>query len=423
MKKIYISISLIILLALGGCEKDFEEINRNPFSPTTTDIGPLFNQSISTLRLGWNEQFYLHNEKLYQITQQAALTAETFQNFSLGTEEVWSNYYTALAHIRDIERRLDAFEGDQQATANVRAQLKILLAYKTFRLTDLFGDIPFFDAGKAFESIDFARPEFDSQEEIYLFLMDELKWAVENINLDPNPATTGGDAYLSFDSFDTFFDNDLRQWIRFANSLRLRHAVRMADKDISKAGPIIQEIIDGNLDLIESGEEVVMSPLDQNWLNQGVNWSFREHKKLRMGSTIWEQLSEDNSPDGSGIFDPRAFIFYDTNNGRDWAPFPQVPNDTTPQSGGIPYQQHRDVSFDFKGQSNIYSPVNYYLIRDEKDIPEVIITAAEVHFLQAEVYLRGLGIAQNISQAEAEYTSGVVASIQFWQDVMQQSEI
>jgi hypothetical protein len=81
------------------------------------------------------------------------------------------------------------------------------------------------------------------------------------------------------------------------------------------------------------------------------------------------------------------------------------------------------VSFDFKGQSNIYSPLNYYLVRDERDVPEVILTAAEVHFLLAEVHLRGLGVTANIPLAEGEYSSGVVASISFWQDIMAHSEI
>jgi hypothetical protein len=336
-KKSRIYILLFSCLTLiTSCEKDFEEINRNPFYPTVTDIGPLFNQVVSSLRLGWNEQFYLHNEKLYQVTQQAALTAETFQNINLGTEEVWSQYYTALAHIREIERRFAAYEGDPEALDNVRAQLKILTAYKTFRVTDLFGDIPFFEAGKAYEDIAFARPKFDSQEEIYRFLLAELAWAVEHINPLPDPQTSSGAPMVAFGSFDTFFNDDLRRWLQFANSLRLRHAVRMADRDADFAFPIIQGIVEGGLALIEQGEDVVMSPAAQNWRNLSVNWSFREHQKLRMGSTIWREMSESDNADGSGIFDPRTLIFFDTNNAKDWVPFPQVPTDTTPQSGASP---------------------------------------------------------------------------------------
>ncbi|MEZ4774463.1 MAG: SusD/RagB family nutrient-binding outer membrane lipoprotein [Bacteroidia bacterium] len=411
------------LVLLTSCDAGFEDINKNPFSPTTTDIGPLFNTVVSSLQLGWNEQFYMHNEKLYQVTQQAALTAETFQNINIGTEEAWSQYYSALAHIREIERRMEDYSGDPEALNNVKAQLKIITAYKTFRMTDLFGDMPFFEAGKAFESVDFSRPAFDSQEEIYKFLLEELKWSVENINLEANPVTATGEAYLSLGSFDTFFRGSLHEWVKFANSLRLRHALRMADKDPAFAFPVIAEIIEGKLDLIDDGQDVLMKPADQNWLNLSVNWSFREHKKLRMGTTVWNWLSTSDDSTGSGIFDPRTKIFFDTNNDGKWKPFPQIPDPTTPQSGGIPYQQHRDVSYDFKGQGNIYSAFNYYLIRDEKDVPQIILTAAEVHFIKAEIYLRGLGVAQNTPLAESEYTSGVAASMKFWQDVMVNSAI
>ncbi|MEM6348981.1 MAG: SusD/RagB family nutrient-binding outer membrane lipoprotein [Bacteroidota bacterium] len=421
-KKTTLIAALVLLFSFTACDQGFEEINRNPFAPTTTDIGPLFNQVISSMRLGWNEQFYLHNEKLYQVTQQASLTAETFQNINLGTEEVWSQYYTALAHIREIERRFEEYEGEQEALNNVKAQTKIILAYKTFRITDLFGDMPFSEAGKAFQGVENVRPGFDTQESIYKFLLEELAWAVENINLDPSATTAAGTPYVSYGNFDTFLKGDMRMWIKFANSLRLRHAVRMADKDPDYANPIIQQIIEDNALLIDDGEDVLMMPSEQNWLNQGLNWSFREHKKLRMGSTVWEELSESDAADGSGIFDPRAHLFFEPNNNREWAPFPQIPADTTPQAAGIPYQQHRDVSYDFKGPENIYSPLNYYLVRDERHVPELILTAAEVHFLLAEIYYRGLGVAANQSLAEGEYTSGVVASIEFWQDVMANSE-
>jgi hypothetical protein len=420
MKKIY-SLGLTLCLLIFSCDAGFEEINKNPFAPTSTDIGPLFNTVISSMRLGWNEQFYMHNEKLYQVTEQAALTAETFQNINIGTEEMWSQYYVALAHIREIERRFEAYEGDQEALNNVRAQLKIITAYKTFRVTDLFGDIPFFDAGKAFEDVSFSRPAFERQEDIYKFLLEELKWAVEHITLEPEPTTASGEPYLSFDSFDTFFNGSLRQWIKFANSLRLKHALRMADKDPDYAFPIIDEIINGKQDLLNEGEDVVMHPAQQNWLNLSVNWSFREHKKLRMGTTIWNWFSTSDDPSGNDIFDPRAQIFFDTNQEKKWVPFPQVPNDTTPQSGGIPYQQHRDVSYDFKGPENIYSAFNYYLIRDEKDVPQVILTAAEVNFIKAEIYLRGLGVEPNTPLAEAEYSTGVVNSMKFWQNIVSNS--
>jgi hypothetical protein len=415
----------LFAVMLVSCTKDFEELNKNPFQPTKTDIGPLFNTVVSSLRLGWNEQFYVHNEVLYQQTQQAALTAEAWSNLSLGTEEIWTGYYAALAHIRDIESRIAVLETQQDPVTlnNLKGMVKIVTAYKTFRVTDLFGDMPFFDAGRGFESIEYLRPRFDTQEEIYKFLLDELKWAAENI--DPYGDTIPERPYYNIDEFDNLLYGDMEMWIKFANSLRLRHAMRMADKDPEYAGAIIGDIISNGLPVLVGFnldspvlESVCMWPSQQNWLRQSTSWSFREHKNLRMGTTVWKQMTNHDSLDGSGIFDPRAFIFFETNNDKKWAPYPQIPEANTPPEGGIPYGLHRDLNYTIKGDDCIYSPFNYYLTRDENDVPEVLITGAEVHYIKAEAYMRGIGVPADPSIADLEYFSGARASVEFWDNVM-----
>jgi hypothetical protein len=412
------------MLLISGCTKDFGTINQNPYFSTQTEIGPLFNTVVSSLRLGWNEQFYLHNENLYGLTQLGAKTGVGFDNPGIGTEEVWKNYYGALAHIRAIEERLDAAQvTDTLALNNVRAQVKILAAYKTFRITDLFGDIPFFDAGKGYQDLSQLRPKFDSQESIYKYLLNELKWAETHLNTSANPVTPNGEEYLSLGGFETLFGNDYLRWRKFANALRLRHAMRMVEKDPAFATPIIQEIIEGNLPIIAKNEDVVMMPGQQSWLNWIALNTFANHNKLRMGSTIWSQLSTTNALDGSGIFDPRATAFFDTNNANKWAPYPNQPDASTPAEAGIPYEKHRDFNYNIKGAECLFSPFNYYLLRDEETIPEIILTSAEVQDLKAEAYLRGLGVAQSTPTAEGEYTLGLVHSLSFWQNIVQNSAV
>ena len=133
----YLYTFLFIATVCFSCTKDFEEINRNPFDPTQVDIGPLFNNVIASLRLDWNEQFYVHTETLYGVTQLAAKTAIGFDNITIGTEGAWNNYYRSLAHIREVEKRLDEIEIEQEALNNVRAQVKI-----TFGLQNIPTDRP-----------------------------------------------------------------------------------------------------------------------------------------------------------------------------------------------------------------------------------------------------------------------------------------
>ncbi len=424
MKKItFILFTCLVLLGFPACEKGFEELNKNPFDPTQVEMGPLFNSVIQSLQLGWNEQLYLHNETLYKITQQASRTAPTFQNVSIGTEEAWNKYYGALTDIREIESRLDNYDGEQEAVANVRAMLKVVLAYKTFRVTDYFGDIPFSEAGRGFENLDLVRPKFDTQEEIYKTLLDELKWVNDNANLDMDPVTASGAEYLSLEGFDKLFNEDMEMWVKFGNSLRLRHAVRMYDKDPNFAGAVISDVIGNNLPLIDEGEDVGMWPSRQGWKNEGVQWSFAQHKQMRLGTNIWNLMAEHDSLDGSGIFDKRLHVFFETNNAGEWVAFPQIPDEDTPVAGGAPYEKLRDDNYSFKGVSNIYSPFNYYLIRDEDYIPELIFTAAEVDFLKAEIYYRGLGVPVNIDEAKTTYKSGVTTSIVFWHNLANSTAI
>lgn len=423
----HLLLAVSILLLLASCTKDFEDINTNPHGFTKASDGSLFNNVIKSLQPGWNEQFYINNEILYKHTQLAALTKEAWGNYTIGTEEIWSNYYRSLPEIRELERRYSTYEPSAGLT-NMRAMLKIVMAYKTFKVTDLFGDLPFSEAGYGFQNINLLRPKYDKQRDIYLTLLDDLKWANDSIVLN----TPLAEPFTTFRAFDKLFGGDMLKWKKLANSLRLRHAIRMAEKEPEIAGQIIKDIIENNrpvfygYDFITPKlESACMWPAAMGFKNESLNWSFREHNNLRMGSNIWSKFSINNNPDGSGIFDPRAFIFFETNNVNQWRPYPQIPDANTPSSGGIPYGSHRDQAgaFQIKGENNIYSPFNYFLIRDEDYMPIILITGAEIHYLKAEALFRGIGVAVNKMEAEIEYLNGINSSVAWWMNVAGNSKL
>ena len=242
MRRFYITgLAVILGMTVMSCRKNFEEINTDPSSFTTASDGSLFNGVISSLQPGWNEQFYIHNEIFYKQTQLAALTKEGWGNFTLGTEEIWSNYYGALPEIRELEKRFATYD-NSPGVINMRAMLKITMAMKTFKVTDIFGDIPFSQAGYGFQSLDLLRPKFDKQRDIYLKLLDDLKWADENI--DETAVKT--EPFATFSGFDKLFNGDMKKWRKMANSLRLRHAMRIAEKEPVIAGEIVKDIIENN---------------------------------------------------------------------------------------------------------------------------------------------------------------------------------
>ncbi len=427
IKNITASLLLPLLLFLVSCTKDFEEINTNPNNFTTASDGALFNAVLSSLQLGWNEQFYINNEILYKQTQQAALTEEAWGNFTLGTEEIWSNYYGSLPEIRELQKRFSTYDGSP-GVMNMKAMLEITLAMKTFKVTDLFGDIPFSKAGYGFQDLDLLRPEYDTQKDIYLALLETLKWADGQIDDTAEPA----EPFTTFIQFDKLFNGDMLKWKKLANSLRMRHAMRMAEIEPELAGEIIHDIIENDkpvflgYDFITPVfESACLWPAAIGFRNESLNWSFREHNNLRMGSAIWHQLSENDNTDGSGIFDPRAYIFFETNNDDQWVPFPQLPEAGTPSEGGIPYGTHRDQAgaFYIKGETCLYSPFNYFIVADMDYMPIIFITGAEIHFIKAEAYFRGIGVAMDKDQADIEYMNGINASVGWWMSVAENSQL
>ena len=105
--------------------------------------------------------------------------------------------------------------------------------------------------------------------------------------------------------------------------LQLRYAMRMSGKEPVLAGNIIKDILENDRPVLVGYdfntiklESACMWPSANGFTNNSVSWSFREHNGLRMGSNIWHQFSSDDDPEGYGIFDPRAFIFFEGDSGK-----------------------------------------------------------------------------------------------------------
>lgn len=402
IKNIFLTASVIAILTLGSCTKGFKEMNKDPMSPTGTDIGPLFNGVISSLTWVGNEQFYLNNEIFYPETELGALTSEAWGNTSIGIDAVWNNYYLALANIHDIDKRLDemcASSGDNEIDDKVRAQLIVIEAFKTFKVTDMFGDIPYSEAGYIwYNTNDNRKPKYDSQEYIYKSLLTELVWAREILN-NAKATTNLGNQYYSLGAYDVMYHNDYNKWGKIANSLILRHGMRMRHKDPAFADTLLQTAFNKPVidDYYYSGNGAfAMWPqyLGNTFGDEG--WSFREHKNLRMGETIFAQMSKKTDSLDNDIFDPRVYVFFDTNNktadypNGAWRAFPQVRDANTPTEGGSPYSSARDKNYGFKGPACLYSPFNFYLIRDHVFVPQILISPAEVCFIKAEMMVKGI---------------------------------
>ena len=419
-----------------ACTKDFEEMNEDPFSPTGTTIEGLFNGVVGSLQQTMNEQFYLQNEIWYPETELGALISESWGNSQIGTSSVWSNYYLMLSNIRELEKRFDVYDtevGDTAVCDKVRAQLNVLKAYQTFKVTDIFGDMPYSQAGRIWEnpsSQATMKPEWDTQEYIYKTLLEELLWSRNVLHAD-SATTMSGNEYYKL-PYEVLLNNDYTLWAEFANSLILRHGLRMFEKDPDDATPLLVDAYHFIYSKMNTsgggvtGGGICLWPsvLGTNW---DTNWSFREHKNLRMGETVWSCLAMPDASDEWMIYDYRTYLFFDTNHHTDsfpdgaWKPYPQIRTAETPTEGGSPYAQSRDGNYTFKGPACLYSPFNYYLTRDEKYVPQILVTYADVLFMKAEIEVRNIGGITPPLNADESIRTGVYQSFLFWTHIPNQT--
>ncbi|MFI5160585.1 MAG: SusD/RagB family nutrient-binding outer membrane lipoprotein [Sphingobacteriales bacterium] len=435
-QKIAIIAFLAIFIAiLASCTKDFQKINTPHIGSETATINQLYTGIGSQLDNTAEGEDATSTRWLYPITQQGAVYARSDYDFGQGAN--WNGLYSNMAATYQILKQITALKADSANYTNVKAMLLTLRAYQAIELSNFYGSIPYSKAAKGFSgsAADFS-PAYDTQQAVYLSCLKDLTWAVNNFS-------TGSNQY-SFGSFEFLLGNQVPQWVKFANSLRLRYALTMYDKDSADAGPIIADALNKPL-LTDAVADVV--GLSQTYVPNisfdigggGRGWSFRQESRIRMGTTMWNLMSSSNDPIGSGIFDPRCKIFFEANGdttgnhgqGR-WVPYPQDPPSPI-TDGGNPYDTQRDPAdsgWTSRKSGNNYSDFNYYWGRDGNiagssgAVPEIFMTASEVHFLKAEVYARGIaGLAQNMGTAQTEYEAGVTSSITYWTSAASNSSI
>lgn len=419
MKRIIYSLLCCgVLIGSASCRKGFEEMNK-PFSDadeSRASIPGMYNGIVESFTKYGDDA--LNVSLLYPITNQQAYqnTLAPYVNYAGG---YWGQYYPALQNYRKLISLIDE-QPDAASFTNVRHMATILIASRTLRMLDYYGDIPYSQAVKAQDGAVNFRPAYDKQADVYKSVLADLKTATDGLTTAAGQTSIGAS--------ESFLKGDVDAWRKFGNALRLRYAVRLFNKETALSTAIITEIVGGNEPLPDNQSVAV----DDIWKNNFGLWpsnfsntnifgaldakwnSYAELSisNMRMSSNVWQQLSSTNATNGSGIFDPRTFVWFMTNNADEWAPQPQ---DGSKPEGGRPYEggmtARRAIGAD---PGNKFSGVNFNLAADRVYYPILIITEADVHFLKAEIYQRGMGVAKDIAKAKLEYEDGLRSSTEFW---------
>lgn len=131
------------------------------------------------------------------------------------SQSLWDIHYK-----NGIKNLVDA-EYNSKDDKALQGAIRLHKAYLFNILTDVYGDIPVSEAGKAnYERI--ITPKYDRQEDIYTFLFDEIDASIALFRQDLNS--------LTLKKYDvTSLGGDVKMWIRYANALKMRLAMRISD--------------------------------------------------------------------------------------------------------------------------------------------------------------------------------------------------
>lgn len=240
-----------LFLGLGFCAglvscSDFDEVNTNPTAAGEEYVKPQYalNNSIGQAQMnpGTAERIVVYN-----WASAARICGEmSFLNVGRYSDDYTSSYYypdlsasikNATLAITAVENQLEAATTtahEKEFFPNVKQFARIWRAYLICEFVDNFGPYPI-------ESFLGENPVFNSEKDDYEFILKELKEAAAAINTSVLPVEAEGKC----DPFDNV-KYDPVKWQKYANSLRMRLAMRLSNIDKATAQAEFEDAAKGN---------------------------------------------------------------------------------------------------------------------------------------------------------------------------------
>jgi Starch-binding associating with outer membrane len=217
--------AVVTAVFLAGCSLFDLDINKNPNAPSVAAPDLILTQiQTSVLTTFGGLEGTLETFNGFYGTQATALYNINANSYS-GT---WNGLYTGP--LKDLEGLIAV----SQASPHYLGIAQTMKAYTYSTMVDLWGDLPFLDAGKGDLSEKNITPKFDKDSEIYNGCLALLDQAVANLS-KATPAPVNG---------DLMYGGSAAKWIKFANTVKLRMLIS-ARLAIPDAGAKVKALLDG----------------------------------------------------------------------------------------------------------------------------------------------------------------------------------
>jgi len=397
-KHLYISaVCLLIIAGMASCDKGYKSLNVNP--DATSKPTPQFVFTLSQYDgAGYNGGAYGTSAADFLLgTMQYTTSYNDVAGFGskyissqvTQTEGMFSAAYPD--EINELGIVIKAVRSDP-SRINLLAEARIWRVYCFMRLTDLYGDIPYSQAGLGYDSSIY-KPVYDPQQSIYSDMLAQLDTATQT--LDPGKITFG--------SSDLIYGGNTAQWKKFAFSLMLRLGMRMTKVDIASAqkwvtraiagGVIMQDADIARMTYMSSGQNINLNPLVLDlWNNDyGAKNGNTNIEGGKYADTWINYLQATN--------DPRLEILSVV-----WL------NGVTDTAAAIQKGMPQNIPNAKPANFVTYSEPNPSTVL-LMGSPKLLFTAAESNFLLAEAALRGWYSGADVASL---YKSGVRAAMRQW---------
>ncbi|SDT51771.1 Susd and RagB outer membrane lipoprotein [Mucilaginibacter mallensis] len=383
----YILIAACFIL-LGGCTKNFENMNTSNAGITKAQLQPDFNfigQYYPSI-----QQHIFGEEGDYQLCQN--LNSDCYAGYYMSPDPFRGNINNQSYSLVD-GWNTDVFGVAYGSvvgpiTINIKSAARtayphfwaiaLILEVQTIsRVTDYYGPIPYTKEGTAG-----ATTPYDSQQVVYNTFFAQLDTAVSNLTA----YTKANPGLKPFTKFDMVYGGDYTQWIKYANSLRLRLAMHIVNIDpVTAKAQALKAINDpGGLILANNDNAAINGILSYHnpiwWI--GTSWT-----DLAVGASLTSYLSGYNDPRTPKMISPAS-----------------SPAGIVGQYVGI----RAGTPVGGKPMYSGYSQPNYDVISEYS--PMILINAAEVWFLKSEIALRGW----TTESAQTDYETGITTSMAQW---------
>lgn len=431
--------ALGVLLTLGACsEYDFDSKYEDPSKVTTVSISNLMVGVFQRVKdydlyeynrfFGFDSQFVGKYAQTFGYTYSSSMYTPGYTPF---IDSQWDNLYSALTQLRKLESLYNEESTGQQEQDEAFLLAARLQVYDFFAATvDVFGDMPFSKACTLplTNDVQQSYAPYDKAEDIYRTILSELKEMAPRFRTIPVPRNFSTQDFINW--------GDMDKWERYANSLRLRLAMRVASQgELAEEGrAIIKEILENPTEyplIEEQANNVFITNQKSGQLNftAGSGLGDWVTNRLASGPVIDRMLSHGNynmeSSDPltgtyvEGTDDPRILLYYNP---------VKIVNRNTGQT-----DEHRylgtDVSVSDELTEYYNSQAEDELITTNKGFSQItqngffwqndkfdmlIMASPEIHFIKAEAYAMGYGVAQDMTRAEEEFKTAVSQSIRLW---------